>query len=122
MARKTSRSSISKTGMGLESHSAKSNADAPLTVSTPTGKARRILYATVKYSANVTENVTVIRNSQLGSDYDTLRATLVLTAERDGFFAPSEELNLLDGDALDVLAPAGGPGITSAIEIVSEVL
>lgn len=122
MARETKRSSISKTGMGLDSHSEKSKTDAALTVSTPTGQARKILYATIKYSAAVTLNVTVTRNSQRGVDYDTLRETLILTNQRDGFFAPSEELNLLDGDALDILAPAGGPGITAAIEIVSEVL
>ncbi len=122
MARATKRSSISKTGMGLDSHSEKSKVDTALIVSTPTGQARKILYATIKYSANVTQNVTVIRNSQRGVDYDTVRETLILTAERDGFFAPSEELKLLDGDALDIRAPAGGAGITSTIEIVSEVL
>ena len=122
MARETKRSSLSKTGGDIQSHSEKSKTDAALAVSTPTGQARKILYATIKYSAAVTLNVTVIRNSERGADYDTLRDTLILTNQRDGFFAPSEELKLLDGDALDIRAPAGGPGITATIEIVSEVL
>lgn len=101
-------------------HSDESAANSAFTVTPTVGRVRRILFVTVKYSANVTVNVTVTLNSGRGSTYDTLLQTIALAAARDGFWIPDEDVILADDDELDVLAPAGGAGVTSTIMVYSE--
>lgn len=98
-----------------------SGANAPLTLSTTIGKARHILYVTVKYSAVVTVNVTITLNSGAGAAWDTILQTIVLTAAQDGVWIPDADIEIGDDDVIDVLAPAGGVGITAAIAIFTEI-
>ncbi len=102
-------------------HTEQSGANAAKTTSTPTGMTRQVLWVTVKYSADVTQNVTVILNSGAGDAWDTLLGTIVLTDARSGFWIPDAALPIADDDVIDVLAPAGGAGVTSAAAIYSEV-
>lgn len=95
-------------------------ANAAQTVSTPAGGPRRVLSVTVKYSGNVTANVTCTLNSGAGAAWDTLLKTIVLTAQQAGVWEPDEEIILMGDDVLDVVAPAGGAGITSAVAIYTE--
>ncbi len=92
------------------------------TVSTVAGETRRIVSVTVTYSAPVTVNVDITVNSGAGAAYDNLVQTIALSGARWAYWTPNKKTILLDDDALDVLAPAGGAGITSAIAIVTEVL
>lgn len=94
-----------------------SGANAAQTVSTPLGGGRRLAYVTVKYSSAVTEDVTVTLNSGAGSAYDTLLATMELANNQHGVFIPDEMVDILPDDTIDVVAPAGGAGITSAVTI-----
>lgn len=87
------------------------------TVSTPLGGGRRLVYVTVKYSSSVTKDVTVTLNSGAGSAYDTLLATMELASNQHGVFIPDERVDILPDDTIDVVAPAGGAGITSAVTI-----
>ncbi len=106
----------------LERTVGQSAADTAKTTSTPSGAPRRISHVTVKYSAPVTVNVTNTLNSGAGDAYDVLLPTIVITADVDGVWFPDKELIINDDDVLDVLAPAGGAGITSAVTIYSEAL
>lgn len=100
-----------------------SASNASQTVSTvDLSKIRRLFFVTVKYSSNVTVNVTVTLNSSEGAAWDTLLQTIVLTAAKDGVFIPDEALYILDNDVIDVLAPAGGADVTSTIAIYSELV
>lgn len=98
-------------------------ANTALTVSSPpvTRDKRTWLSAIyVTYSANATVSVTVTLNSGVASDYDVRLATLTLVANRYGVFLPEREEPLAVGDVIDVVAPAGGAGITAAVEIKLE--
>lgn len=98
-----------------------SAANTAQTVSTPTAGPRKVLYVTVQYSAAPTHaGVTVVRNSAAGAGFDATLASSTANAQ-SVYWEPSTEGILLNGDALDVTAPAGGAGITSSIEIVSQV-
>lgn len=101
-------------------HSDQSASGANLTVSTPSGNARRILFVTVKYSAAATVNVTITLNSGAGAAWDTLLPTIVLTADTDGTFIPNGPLIISDDDVIDVFAPLLAAQ-TSAVAIYSEV-
>ena len=115
------RTSESRAALNCDRHTEQSGANAAKTTSTPTGKTRKILWATVKYSADVTQNVTVTLNSGTGTAWDTLLGTIVLTSAQAGFWIPETPLTIIDDDVIDVVAPAGGAGITSAVAIYSEV-
>ena len=98
-----------------------SDPDTDVTVSTSTGHCRRLLFVTVKYSAPVTQNATVTLNSGMGAAWDTVWATIALVAAKDGVYTPDGKMTIADDDVIDVVAPAGGPGITSAIAIETEI-
>lgn len=100
-----------------------STANASKTVTTTTGVKRRILFATVKYSAAVSVTATVTLLSALGAAWNTLLANIAFSANTDGLWVPSHsEFVIGTGDQIQVVAPAGGGGITSAIAIYSEIL
>ncbi|MGD9827134.1 MAG: hypothetical protein AB7E70_20150 [Hyphomicrobiaceae bacterium] len=81
---------------------------------------RRFLMATCSYSASPTQaGVTVTLISALGSAYDVLLYTGSANVQ-DNFYLPDGPIELLQGDAIQVAAPAGGGGITAAITIVTE--
>lgn len=99
----------------------KSDPDTALAVSTFVGHRRKLLFVTVKYSAAVTQNVTVTLNSGMGPAWDTLWATISLVAGKDGVYTPDGDMTFADDDVIDVAAPAGGVGVTSAIAIETEI-
>lgn len=105
----------------LERHSDQSASGANLTVSTPSGKARRILFVTVKYSATATVNETMTLNSGAGAAWDTLLNTLVINADTDGVWIPDEDVIIGEDDIIDVLAPLLAAE-TSAVAIYSELM
>lgn len=103
-----------------DKHSDQSASGANLTVSTPSGNVRRILFVTVKYSAAATVNVTITLNSGAGSAWDTLLQTIALTGDTDGLFIPNGPLIISGDDIIDVFAPLLAAQ-TSAVAIYSEV-
>ncbi len=102
-------------------YSNESVANTALTVSTATGLIHRILFVTVKYSAGVTKNVTITLNSGAGAAWDTLLATIALSAATDGLWIPDAEFMIEPDDVIDVLAPAGGSGVTADVAIYTRV-
>jgi hypothetical protein len=103
--------------------SGQSTANTDQTVVTVTGVKRRILFVTCKYSAAATVNVTVTLLSSLGAAWNTLLATLAFAANTDGLWVPAHsEFVIGPNDQIQVVAPAGGGGVTSAVAIYSEVL
>lgn len=97
--------------------------NAPQTVVTTTGLKRRILYATIAYSSAVTLNVTVTLLSALGAAWNTVLAAVVFTGQTGGVWVPPHsEFVIAPGDQIQVTAPAGGAGITSAVAIYNEIL
>ena len=106
----------------LHRFSDESAANSIITVTTPVGRVRRILYVTVVYSTSVTEAVTVTLNSGAGANWDTLLQTIVLTAATDGVWIPDGDLFITDDDVLVVTAPAAGGSDTAAIAIYTESL
>jgi hypothetical protein len=101
-------------------HSDQSASGANLTVSTPSGNARRILFVTVKYSAAATVNVTITLNSGAGAAWDTILQTIALSGATDGLFIPDGPLIISADDVIDVFAPLLSAQ-TSAVAIYSEV-
>ncbi len=98
-----------------------SGANAAQTVSSPpvTRERRTTLSAVyVAYTANVSVTVTVTLNSGVAAGYDTRLASIDLVANRWGWFVPVRPFPLADGDVIDVAAPAGGAGITAAVQIL----
>lgn len=100
--------------------SVQSDVGVDLTVSTPAGSIRKILFVTVKYTANATVNVTITLNSGAGSDRDTVLDTIALSAGTDGKYVPSAPLIISDDDTIDVFAPLLSLE-TSSVVIYSEV-
>jgi hypothetical protein len=100
-----------------------SAANASQSVATATGLKRRILYATIQYSTTVSLSVTVTLLSALGAAWNTVLATVVFTAQAGGVWVPPHaEFIIAPGDSIQVTAPAGGGGVTSAIAIYNEIL
>ena len=89
------------------------------TVSTATEPCK-ILFVTCKWSAAVTKDVTITLNAGAGGAYDTLLQTIVFTNETDGVWFPDSDVIIMNDDQLDVVAPAGGGGITSAVQIYTQ--
>ena len=107
--------------ISVEKLTNQSAANTALTLATPTGKRRRVLYATVKYSATpVQTGVTFEIDNGVGVAFDAVLSTGAANARTTTFF-PSSRLELPDDDTLKVIAPAAGGAITSAISIVTEV-
>lgn len=97
-----------------------STADAAVTVSTTTGTHLRIHYYTVKYSAAPTQTgVLATLDSGIGAAYDTQLVTGTANVQ-NVFYQFNPPLVICEDDQLDVLAPAAGGVITSAVAIYGE--
>lgn len=104
----------------IERLSEASAADTAKSLSTPVGKVRRLVFATVEYSAAPTQaGVTVELDSGAGSAYDTTLLTGTANAQSTTHI-PSDDLIICDDDIIKVTAPAGGGVITSQIAIYTE--
>lgn len=106
----------------LERSVGTSVANTAQTVSSPADPAsgRRIVLITVAYSAAPTQaGVTVTLNSGAGAGYDCPLLTGSANA-RYTTFQPTDAIIIELDDVIDVLAPAGGADITSAIAIYTE--
>ena len=114
-------SSKRKVRSTLNRDTGESAANTQLTVSTTLAEIVRVLFVTVKYSAAVTQNVTITLKSGKGTSWDTLLQTIALSGASDGVFIPDEVLYIEADDNIDVVAPAGGAGVTSAIAIYTEI-
>lgn len=103
-----------------------SAANTALTVSTvPVSHDRKykLVAVYVAYSAGIAANLsaTVTLNSGIAAAYDTRLATIDLVAgQRWGVYVPPTPLPLGLGDTIDAVAPAGGAGVTSAVQILFE--
>lgn len=99
-----------------------SAANTAKTVSTPADRQRQLLFVTCKYSAAPTQaGVTTTLNSGAGTAYDAVLNTGSANAQTT-VYVPSGTIIVTDDDAIDVTAPAGGVGITSAIAIYTRPL
>lgn len=98
-----------------------SGVNALITLLTPVGRLRRITSITVKYSAVVSLDVTVTLLSGAGALWDVEQHKETLSATDTVIWYPSGDLFLSDADILEVLAPAGGAAVTSAVAIYSEI-
>lgn len=113
-----------KQGRHFERWTGASAADTALTISTDTSPSapRRLVYVAVHYSAAPTQTgVLVTLNSGVGAAYDTVLSTGTANAQ-NVHYAPASEVILFANDVIDVLAPAAGGAVTSAITICTEVL
>lgn len=100
-----------------------SAANTQLIVSTATGVKRRILYVTVAYSAAVTQTVTIVLVSALGAAWNTSLPSIALSTNSSGIWIPPHaEFIIGPNDQIQVTAPAGGVGVTSAVLIANEIL
>jgi len=106
----------------LDRHEDESAANTALTVSVPSGDLRRLLLVTVVYSASVTATPTTTLNSGAGASRDVLLSSIALAPGTEAVFVPDEEILIGDDDSLDVLAPAGGVGVTAAVTVYTRVL
>lgn len=115
-----------------ERWSGASAADTELTVSTnrdaieapnpiPHDVPRDLVGVTVDYSAAVTEDVTITLKSGLGAEYDTPITTAALANARHVYFKPDGgRQEMMSDEYVEVVAPAGGGVITSAVRIYTE--
>jgi hypothetical protein len=99
-----------------------SAANAPITVSDASPQARRFLYATIVYSATVTQTPTLRLNSALGAAFDAELGSIAITVTEGLIIPTHDEIMILGDDVFDVLAPAGGVGITASVAIYSELV
>ena len=97
-----------------------STANAIGTASTTTGEVLELVMVTVAYSAAPTQaGVTTTLDSGAGAAYDTLLNTGTADARYTAFL-PTAPIFIMADDQIDVSAPAGGAGITSAIAIYTK--
>lgn len=119
-ATKVSKYPIGKGATSVERLSEASAADTAKSLSTPVGKSRRLVFATVKYSAAPTQaGVTVKIDSGAGAAYDAVLLTGSANAQTT-VHIPSDDLIICDDDIIKVTAPGGGGVITSQIAIYTE--
>ena len=106
----------------IDRHEEEGDANTSLTVTIAAGELRRLLLVTCKYSAPVTEDVDTTLNSGAGASRDVILSHIKLVAAAEALFIPDDVLIFVGDDAIDVLAPAGGVGITAAITVYTKVL
>lgn len=104
----------------VERLSEASAADTAKSLSTPIGKVRRLIFASVKYSASPTQaGVTFELDSGAGAAYDATLSTGSANAQST-VFIPDNDFFLCDDDIIKVTAPSAGGVITSQIVIHTE--
>lgn len=107
-------------GKKLERHVETGAANTALTVTVAAGAARRLLAVLVKYSAAPTQaGVTTTLDSGAGAAYDTLLNTGAANAQNTAFL-PAADFKFGTDDALVIVAPAGGVGITASVSVYTE--
>lgn len=104
----------------VERLSEASAADTAKSLSTPVGKVRRLIFASVRYSAAPTQaGVTFNLDSGAGAAYDAILSTGSANA-LTSVFIPPHDFIIADDDIIKVTAPGGGGVITSQIVIHTE--
>ena len=84
---------------------------AAFTKTTAIGRQFKLEEVTIHASQNISETVTITRDSANGVNYDTVLAKRTLVAEADFVFRPDGECNFLAGDELKVeVTDANGVG------------
>jgi hypothetical protein len=110
-------------GDDLQVVSGVGSANTALTVATPLdGLKRRILFATITYSASVTASASISLLSGLGAAWNSQLASISFSTNRYGLWVPAGRFVMVTSDQLQVSAPAGGAGVTCAIAIYCEIL
>lgn len=111
------RGSDDVSGKKLHRHVETGAANTSLTVTVPASAARRLVLVTVKYSAAPTQaGVTTTLDSGAGAAYDAVLNTGSANAQTT-VYLPAGDLLFGDDDALVIVAPAGGVGITAAVAV-----
>lgn len=91
--------------------------NAPVTLVVELTEIWRLYSVEIAYSAEVTLDVLVERDSGLGVAYDVRLATMQMSDNRWAVYIAEEVIGFIEDDILVVTAPAGGAGITSAIVV-----
>jgi len=95
---------------------------AALDFTTSIGRKFRLDSVTIKASVNITETITLKKNSNLGAAYDTVLRTVGLVAQQNFVFRPDGEEVFNAGDELDVDVTAANVTGVVYVEIkVSEI-
>lgn len=98
-----------------------SSANQADTLTSPTTGFRKLKYVTCSYSGAPTQaGVTISLKSGLGAGYDCVLTTGAANTRYNPYVPADEVIYLLEGDAIQVAAPAGGGLLTAAIVIVTE--
>ena len=114
------RSQATGVGPAVDRHSDESAANTAISVSTPTGLPRKLLFATAKYSAAPTQaGVTTEVDSGAGATYDAVLNTGTANAQTT-VYIPGGDVTIASDDAIKVTAPAGGAGITAAVAVYTQ--
>lgn len=75
-------------------------------------------FVAVKFSAAVSQTVTVTMDSAGGSNYDTIIERQVLVNNTDYFYEPEAEMSFLNGNQINVtVTNSGSPGVTAYVTI-----
>ena|SRR3990167_3337437 len=94
---------------------------AALDYTTTQTRAFKLEEITIKSSQNITETITITKDSNKGSAYDTVLATRSLVAEADFVFRPQGESNFRANDNIRVQCTnANAVGTLSVILSLSE--
>ena len=95
-----------------------SPANTAITVTTPTNLVAQVVEVRAAYSAAPTHTgVTVTKRRSGDASFDTLLLAGDANAQYT-VWLPQGQLWLMDGEVLEVAAPAGGAGITCGVEIL----
>lgn len=95
------------------------NTEHTLSAASP-NNTRRVCYAAVKYSGAPTQaGVRFELDSGAGAAFDAILNQGAANVQ-DTVWIPSGEVLLTPGDALRIVAPAGGIGITASITVVTK--
>jgi hypothetical protein len=93
-----------------------------LSYTTAAGQAFKLDQILFKASVNITETITITLDSAKGADYDTVLASVDLTAEQSFVYKPDFEANYQAGDKIKVQCTnANTTGVLKGIIKQSEV-
>ena len=94
---------------------------AALDYTTTVARERKVEMITFKFSAAVSETVTITLDSANGATYDVELLNVVLVSETDLIWRPQGECNIKAGDAIKIeCTDTGGAGIVYATIKTSE--